>query len=204
MDSLFSIHFVSFWGLCTALGIIRTCQRTAKIRGVDPPVTWHTVSLVLFNQWALTLPAMLLFAKCFQGPVFYFGNPLSTFIGFVVTEEVLFYTLHRIFHSCPVLYSRIHAYHHRWTVPVPMVALASHPVEHLLTNLVPVFCGPLLFATQWWQIQVWTLLATVNSVWSHSEYSLTGFEKRHILHHQKRIGNYGVLGIMDYLCDTEL
>ena len=59
---------------------------------------------------------------------------------FLLVEEVGFYYSHRLLHR-PLLYRTIHKLHHDWVSPVGLAALYSHPVEHLLSNLVPVALG---------------------------------------------------------------
>uniref|UniRef100_A0A1I8J2R8 Fatty acid hydroxylase domain-containing protein n=1 Tax=Macrostomum lignano TaxID=282301 RepID=A0A1I8J2R8_9PLAT len=58
-------------------------------------------------------------------------------------DKILFYYCHRWLHS-PSLYKRVHKLHHEWQAPVAAVAMYAHPVEFLLSNLLPVMAGPLL------------------------------------------------------------
>ena len=52
-----------------------------------------------------------------------------------------------------MIVSYIHKFHHEWTAPVGVASIYAHPLEHLLSNLLPVFIGPFIMkshlATMW-------------------------------------------------------
>jgi hypothetical protein len=54
----------------------------------------------------------------------------------------------------------------------------------------------------WICYNIWLNLATFNALLVHSDFDIYGFGKGHDKHHKYRKCQYGVLGVMDYLCGT--
>ena len=48
--------------------------------------------------------------------------------------------LHRVLHH-PLLYKHIHKKHHEWSTPIGLVADYAHPVEHVISNIIPMYTG---------------------------------------------------------------
>ena len=65
---------------------------------------------------------------------------LLDFLVFLVMEELLFYYFHRLLHH-PRVYKVVHKKHHEWTAPIAITAMYCHPIEHMLSNLLPVAVG---------------------------------------------------------------
>jgi methylsterol monooxygenase len=59
---------------------------------------------------------------------------------YLVVEEILFYYFHRLLHH-PHVYKHIHKVHHQWTAPIAITAVYCHPIEHIVSNLLPVTMG---------------------------------------------------------------
>jgi len=130
---------------------------------------------------------------------------LIEFAVFLVAEEFAFYYSHRLAHH-KKLYKHIHKKHHEWTSPVGLTALYAHPVEHVISNMFPVFLGPLICGSHILTGWVWMAVAIANTINAHSGYHFPFFPspEAHDFHHLKFNQCYGVLGLLDYLHSTDV
>lgn len=186
----FGVHMLVHWSVAAVMTALD--WDNVKHR-VDEVVT--AVKASLFNQFCVTLPTSLLAARCLKWREPVLSSNAVTLVGYLVVEEVLFYTAHRLFHV-PPLYGRFHKQHHLWINPTAVAALDDHPLDHLLTNVVPIMLGPWLFGTQPWLMAIWIALATANSLKAHM------YSKGHLLHHRRVTCNYGILTLMDRVFGT--
>ncbi|KAK8760647.1 hypothetical protein V5799_028086, partial [Amblyomma americanum] len=136
------------------------------------------VKQVLWNQVFIQLPINVIFywLKAMRG----FDQSLSLppwsrvaahFACFVVIEEVLFYYSHRLLHH-RLAYRRFHKKHHEWTAPVAITAVYCTPVEHVLSNVLPVVVGPALLGSHLSVHWLWAVLTAPYGVIVHSGYHL--------------------------------
>ena len=123
---------------------------------------------------------------------------------FIIVEEFGFYYSHILLHS-KLLYKSLHKIHHEWTAPVGLAALYAHPLEHILSNLLPIALGPLLLGSHLLTAWLWYVVALVGTVNAHSGYHLPLLPSPefHDFHHLKFNQCYGVIGLLDYLHATD-
>lgn len=168
------------------------------------------IIVVLFNQWCISLPLSMLVQPYLNQQWWYNmdgtwpGITLCVYwcIGLLAIEEIAFYITHRMFHL-PWCFRNIHWWHHRWIEPAAVIALSAHPIEHFASNLLPFLLGPVLLQTPMLVTLLWTGIATLNSLMAHSGFAF--FQKgNHDLHHKYFRGNFGVLGVLDWLMDTDI
>ena len=175
--------------------------------------------VTVFNQLCLNLPGGYVLATMWTST----SKPLLalptawTMVRdlaiFAAVEEVGFYTFHRMFHH-PRIYKYVHKLHHEFTAPMALASIYAHPLEHIVANLFPLTSGPLLvrafFPNQpgaghlltFW---LWTILATLNVIITHSGYMIPFFpdSTHHDFHHMRFNENFGVFGLLDYLFGTD-
>jgi len=133
-----------------------------------------------------------------------FHRVLAELVVILLVEEVVFYYSHWILHHRR-LYKHIHKKHHEWTASIALVAVYAHPVEHVVSNLLPVALGPLIVGSHPATMWLWFSIALLSTLNSHSGYHLPFLPspEAHDFHHLKFNQCYGVLGILDYLHGTD-
>ena len=88
---------------------------------------------------------------------------------------------------------------HEWKAPTAMAATFAHPIEFLASNFAPGLLGVWLFQTHYVSTAFFLVEGLCATLWSHSGYEKGG---AHDLHHEFFVGNYGHLGICDWLHGT--
>jgi sterol desaturase/sphingolipid hydroxylase (fatty acid hydroxylase superfamily) len=134
-----------------------------------------------------------------------------------VVDDTLFYWAHRGLHESKWLYRNVHKKHHEFHFSIGLGTEYAHPLEDLLSNVLPPFAGPFLlgshitvcicfFAIKLWQsidahsgfrmpfpMTPWNILPGMDCVGAHD------------FHHSHNTGNYGGFFMFwDWLCGTDL
>ncbi|KJE94740.1 sterol desaturase [Capsaspora owczarzaki ATCC 30864] len=178
---------------------------------VDKARLYSAIKRALFNQLFMMPVFSAASFGLAQARGIEFGTPLPSFQTIIfhlacygVVEEIMFYYSHRLLHW-GVLYKRIHKLHHEWTAPIGITAIYAHPIEHLLSNLIPVAAGPLIMGSHLVVFWIWYSLAIFVTCTVHSGYHLPFMPSSefHDFHHLKFTNNFGVLGFLDWLHGTD-
>lgn len=215
------ITFVVYWGIGGLYTIVDLTGRPAfllKYKIQDAPNTypveakrvWKVILQVLFNQFCVGLPMVILGYHFYKIRGFNNGE-LPTFqwvllelIVFILLEEIGFYYAHRLLHH-PRIYKYVHKQHHEWTAPISITAIYCHPIEHIFSNMVPPYLGPILMGAHSATIWLWFTLVILSTLNAHSGFHLPFFPspEAHDFHHLKFNQCFGILGVLDRLHGTD-
>lgn len=122
-------------------------------------------------------------------------------------SEVAFYFTHRLLHEVPFLYKHVHKYHHEFRSPIALAAEAQHPVEMALCTAFGMTFWPFLLGTHSQVMIIGTVIGTFSSMSDHCGYWLYGNGIQpmfHDWHHEFVNGNFGFLGLMDWIMGTDV
>lgn len=123
---------------------------------------------------------------------------------FIMVEEIGFYYAHRFLHHRSI-YKYVHKVHHEWTAPISIIGIYCHPVEHILSNILPLYMGPFIMGSHVATATLWMCIAISSTQVSHGGYHLPFFPspEAHDFHHLKFTNNFGMMGILDRLHGTD-
>jgi len=120
--------------------------------------------------------------------------------GVIFVHAVLYYYIHKAFHSSPSLYKH-HRYHHRFNTYVPPIAAnAVSMVEYLVAYVIPFAIAALLMQPTEAELRTAVYIVTVLNLLVHTpcleEFSAKTYPqwfvstKKHMDHHRKLTTNY--------------
>ena len=190
-----------------------------KYKVQDPTVNYpvnkqrlrDVVKQVIINHALVQIPITILYTLFRESRGYDRSTTLPSFnrffvdfIVFLVCEEVMFYYSHRLLHHS-LIYKYIHKKHHEWQAPFAMAAVYCHPIEHFLSNMLPVGIGPLLMGSHLFTYFFWLIIVTISAINSHCGFHLPFMPspEAHDYHHLKFNQNFGVLGILDRIHGTD-
>jgi len=139
---------------------------------------------------------------------------LTQIVFFMFIEDFSFYWSHRFLHW-EKIFPYIHKVHHEYYNTVSIAAEYSHPVEFIVSNIVPTILGAKILDSKVHIVTffLWLVLRLFETVDGHCGYEfswspyrlmpLSGSSIYHNFHHSHVSGNYGsFFTIWDTICGT--
>ena len=155
-------------------------------------------------------PYVLLLSRVVRmhGPLPPYSTRLYLLAGHILCNEVLFYYSHRAFHH-RALYRRFHKQHHEFRAPYALAALHAHPVEFVLSDLVPFTAAFVPLRPHIFFVYQWIVGACLGTQTHHAGYRFPWIAAHdhqpdfHDRHHADARTCFGVLGILDFVHGTQ-
>ena len=188
------------------------------VRGVlkqrnGPSLYLQAVALNFFNHFAFGVPvyAIAVSLLCRDDEAASVLLFLMRTTCVVIIHAILYYSVHKAFHSSPQLYV-YHRFHHRFNTHVPPVAAnAVSAVEYLCAYIIPFALGALLVRPEEKELQVAVAIISLSNLLIHTprleEVSkilgpLFVTTHGHIEHHKRMNVNYAAPTInMDWIVE---
>lgn len=123
----------------------------------------------------------------------------------MILREFIYYYIHRLLHH-RFFYKHVHKMHHQFTTPISLALIYTHPIEHVVSNIIPISTPPRIWGAHvltWWLFLAGTL---VQACLAHSGYELNlgiWSSNHHDLHHEHFNVNYGLYGLLDRFHGTK-
>jgi sterol desaturase/sphingolipid hydroxylase (fatty acid hydroxylase superfamily) len=207
-----AVHFSVFWGWNLLLTI---CYKynlfpEKRIQGGKSPTPELTKACVihLLTNHIVVQPIALYFlydafrfcGTTVRGPLPSAYIVLRDLAVAAVVNDTLFYWGHRMLHH-RLIYQYIHKQHHEFKVTIGIACEYAHPVEDVISNLIPTLSGCLFMGSHILVFWLWLAIALTFTIDAHSGYyfSISPFNKfpfqvgsnRHDYHHSHNVGCYG-------------
>lgn len=161
---------------------------------VDKAILYDAIKVILFNQIAIGAPMAYIsyYIKKLKGfpenfrEVPSFEKVLLDLAVCILVDEIGFYYSHRLFHK-KFFYKHIHKKHHLWQSPIAITATYCHPLEQILSNVLPVAGGSVIMQSHISVTWLWLAIATLTTLNNHSGYHLpfSHSSEFHDFHHLK-------------------
>lgn len=196
----FCVYWI-FGGLFTLMDLTLSPRALRKYKTqphanepLDKNVLISAVKVILFNQICVGVPLTYVaylgkklrgFPENFRELPSFEKVLLDLFVCIMV-DEIGFYYSHRLCHN-KFLYKHVHKQHHMWQSPIAITATYCHPLEHVLSNLLPVAGGSMIMQSHTSVTWLWLAMATLTTLNNHSGYHLpfSASSEFHDFHHLK-------------------
>ncbi|XP_078480996.1 zinc finger protein isoform X2 [Ciona intestinalis] len=153
----------------------------------------------------LLYPIMKYTGMTCQAPLPPIWKGFLHFVAFVLVDEFIFYYSHRLFHH-PFIYKHIHKMHHEWIAPISIAASYAHPIEHIVSNALPLLVGPILMGSHIAVVWIWLVIAQFETCLHHCNYHfpVMSSPQFHDYHHVKFNECFGTNGLLDWVHKTDV
>mmetsp|Transcript_11278 Transcript_11278/g.1010 ORF Transcript_11278/g.1010 Transcript_11278/m.1010 type:complete len:140 (+) Transcript_11278:589-1008(+) len=120
----------------------------------------------------------------------------------MICEDFSFYWAHRILHTFPFLYKKVHKIHHEFVNSVSISSSYAHPIEYILGNSVPTALGFMILGNKCHFVTylIWLGIRLFETIDGHCGYEfswspyrlipLSGSSEYHNYHHSHNVGTY--------------
>jgi len=183
----------------------------------NPVVVRKVVTNLLIGQFCVIVPIAFFYAECTSRGIGFRADlqlpsaaeMFHDYICFVIGNELIFYYGHAAFHS-KALYKRVHKIHHEFSAPVALVATYCHPLEMLVSNILPLTLTGFLMQTHLYTFAVWGVFAILGTQLHHSGYHwpfIPSWDEQpdfHDFHHGNFTSNFGSIGFLDAIHGTNV
>ena len=104
------------------------------------------------------------------------------------------------------MYKTVHKIHHEWLAPIGLSAQYAHPLEQVVSNLIPLLSGPLICGSHTVTTWVFLSIGLISTTVAHSGYHLPFLPspEYHDFHHREFASNFGMDGFLDWFHGTDL
>uniref|UniRef100_A0A3Q3K7Y2 Fatty acid hydroxylase domain-containing protein n=1 Tax=Monopterus albus TaxID=43700 RepID=A0A3Q3K7Y2_MONAL len=101
--------------------------------------------------------------------------------------------------------AHVHKQHHEWTAPIGIVIHYAHPLDHVVSDMLPVLIGPLILGSHIVTTAFWFCLVLVFATNMHCGYHLPFLPSPefHDFHHLSFNQCFGNFGVLDWLHGTD-
>jgi fatty acid hydroxylase domain-containing protein 2 len=173
----FSVYWI-FGGLFTLMDVTSRPSFIRKYKvqpetnePIDNAKLIRAIKVILFNQIIVGVPLTFVsyYMKMLKGfPEDFrelpdFTRVLIDLFICILVDEIGFYYSHRLFHY-KFFYKYIHKQHHEFQSPIAITATYCHPLEHILSNLLPVAGGVIIMQSHISVAWLWYMLATLTTL----------------------------------------
>lgn len=124
------------------------------------------------------------------------GIHILKVLGLVLTHNILFYKLHKIFHENKSLYF-IHKFHHRFTAPIPSNGNAVSIIEYNIAYVLPFLIGAILLKPNGITFQIAIGIISIFNSFVHcgplrniKSWPIFVVPNDHLIHHEKLTEKY--------------